>query len=125
MIGYDPARAGIDVLLELDGVTAEVGGGFWVSFSVSRVPPDGGRPHGIQYSLTLHAPGGKRVLGYDNAHAPKQRSNPSRRATKPLAFDHVHKSETKVLHYRFETPASLLEDFWSDVDAFLRKEGVQ
>lgn len=26
------------------------------------------RPHGIKYSLTLHAPDGTRLLGFDNAH---------------------------------------------------------
>ncbi len=28
-------------------------------------------PHEIRYALTLHEPYGKRILGYDNAHAVK------------------------------------------------------
>lgn len=116
-------HGGASTLLDLNGHTIEVGSGFWVSMSVNRVQPDAGRPHGIQYALTLHAPGGRRIMGYDNAHAPKLRSGPSRRSVTPLAFDHVHR-EGRVFAYEFQSPGDLLEDFWSDVDAILKEEGV-
>jgi hypothetical protein len=32
------------------------------------VAPSKERPHGLRYSLTLHGPGGKRLVGFDNAH---------------------------------------------------------
>jgi len=91
---------------------------------VSRVPRDKHRPHGIQYALTLHRPGGKRILGYDNAHAAPARSNPSRRSRRPVAFDHIHRGQ-RVTHYVFESPGKLLEDFWADVEAALEMERTE
>ena len=35
---------------------------------VSRVDVTAERPHGIRYSLTLHAPTSERLMGFDNAH---------------------------------------------------------
>jgi len=34
---------------------------------VARVGVTPERPHGIKYSLTLHAPDGTRLIGFDNA----------------------------------------------------------
>lgn len=114
----------LTVLLDLHGFTAEVGGGFWVSMKARQVEPSGGRPHGIQYALTLHRPGNERVVGYDNAHRPQIGSGPSAASrTRVLAFDHRH-IKGKVLAYTFETPLKLLEDFWADVEAILREEGI-
>ena len=48
----------LERLLDLDGFLAEVGGGFWIKIVAQRVPPDVKRPHGIDYSLTLHEPAG-------------------------------------------------------------------
>jgi hypothetical protein len=121
----DSKKQGIDNLLNLDGYTIEVGGGYWTSASITLVQPDKGRPHGIQYALTMHAPGGARILGYDNAHAPPQlRSGPGRRKATAAVFDHVHRGE-KVVPYEFRSPGDLLIDFWTDVEAILTKEGVQ
>jgi hypothetical protein len=121
---YDPRKAGLDTLLLLNGYRAEIGGGFWVAISVSQVPPETGRPHGIQYGLTLHRPGGARVLGYDNAHAVDVRSGPGNRSARPAAFDHAHRGE-RVVPYDFRSPGDLLEDFWRDVETILRKEGIR
>jgi hypothetical protein len=120
MVRFEPTQAGLDTLLDLNGYTIEVGGGFWVSITTSSVPGDTGRPHGIQYALSLHAPGGKRVLGYDNAHAPQMRRGPSNRSAKPATFDHVHRGERIVL-YEFLSPGDLLVDFWRDVEAILKR----
>lgn len=124
MRDYDPRKAGLDRLLLLDGTRAEIGGGFWVAISVSEVSPEAGRPHGIQYALTLHKPGGARVLGYDNAHPVSVRSGPSSRSARPVAFDHVHKGE-RVLPYTLRSPDDLLEDFWRDVERVLKEEGIR
>src|SRR6058998_496688 len=59
--------SGLERLLDLDGLLAEVGGGFWVKIVAKRVPPDRARPHGIAYALTLHDPTGERIFGIDNA----------------------------------------------------------
>ena len=64
-----PRDEGLERLLDLDGLLAEVGGGFWITIVAQRVPAEAARPHGISYSLTLHEPGGRRVFGIDNAHA--------------------------------------------------------
>lgn len=77
VIDSDAREHSLQGLLDLDRETIEVGQGFWIAMRAKRVPQDEQRPHGIQYALTLHRPGGDRVLGYDNAHAPKMRPNPS------------------------------------------------
>jgi hypothetical protein len=89
-----------------------------VAIRAVKVAPSKDRPHGLQYSITLHNPKGERMLGYDNAHgvdAPASR--------KKRAFDHRHyrgKSKT----YIFRSPAELLVDFWEDVEVILKEEGV-
>lgn len=113
----------LDVLLDLNGLTMEIGGGYWVSMVVNRVPQDAGRPAGIQYALSLHAPGGDRVLGYDNAHRVPAASGPAARSATRLAFDHLHRGG-RVLPYEFRSPGDLLEDFWADVEAHLKAQGI-
>ncbi len=54
--------------------------------SASRVEPGRDSPHGIRYTLTLHAPSGKRLLGYDNAHAVKVKGK--KYSGQRLPFDH-------------------------------------
>ncbi len=48
---------GLDALLALDGVVLVVdpNGAHWVKVVVKQVTPSPVRPHGISYSLTLHA----------------------------------------------------------------------
>jgi hypothetical protein len=115
----------LEALLDLHGVTAEVGGGFWVSMKARKVPPDEGRPHGIQYALTLHRPGSDRIMGYDNAHALDIGSGPSRQSRRnALAYDHRHYRRT-ITAYDFVSPVRLLEDFWADVERLLTEESVK
>jgi len=63
----DPA---LDTLLDLNGLTFVVDpeGGYWVRFVVTQVPPAPEKPHGLDYSLTLHGRNGERLVGFDNAH---------------------------------------------------------
>ena len=63
----DPA---LDALLLLDGEIffADADGRHFVKFVVKRVEPNAERPHGLSYSLTLHAENGDRLVGFDNAH---------------------------------------------------------
>ena len=63
--------SGLDALLALDGVVLVVdpAGGHWVKMVAKTIAPEPQRPHGISYSLTLHAANGERLVGYDNAHA--------------------------------------------------------
>jgi hypothetical protein len=73
-------------------------------------------PRGINYSLTLHGPDGKRLVGFGNAHplAKRKRGEPQ---------DHRHPLRT-IRAYEYSDAATLLADFWTTVDAVLRERGV-
>ena len=117
---HDP---GLDVLLALDGVVLvlDPNGAHWVKMVVKQVALSSERPHGISYSLTLHAANGERLIGYDNAHAVSAGSGPGRRAS--AAHDHRHR-HGRTRPYAFSDAATLVQDFWNDVDAVLRERGV-
>jgi len=77
-------------------------------------------PHGIRYTLTLHAPSGKRILGYDNAHAVKLKGN--KYAGQRLPFDHNHRHVAdKGVPYEFKDANQLLSDFFTEVDSVLKE----
>ena len=66
-------EAGIRTLLDLSEQVIEQEDGYWVKIEAWEVARSDKVPHGVRSALTLHAPGGKRVLGYDHAHAVKAR----------------------------------------------------
>jgi len=111
----DPA---FDTPLDLDGVTlvADPEGGHWVRFVVTKVEASSEKPHGLDYSLTLHGPGGERLVGFDNAHpvSGQRRGDPQ---------DHRHRIRS-VRPYEYRDAATLLADFWTEVDAVLKEKGV-
>jgi len=115
MQNRDPA---LDTLLDLDGLTLVVDteGGHWVRFIVKRVAATTEKPHGLDYSLTLHGRNGERVMGFDNAHpvGKQKHGNPQ---------DHRHRMRT-VKSYDYSDAATLLADFWTEVDAVLKERGV-
>jgi hypothetical protein len=115
----DPSLA---VLLELDGqrFTFEPNG-YSVKFEARRVPPTPERPHGISYTLTLHAPDGARLAGFDNAHAVRASRGPSGGR---MERDHRHRLGT-TRPYRYSSAGQLLEDFWRDVYSVLDELGVE
>lgn len=108
----------LDVLLDLDGqvLVVDPTGGHWVRFVVTRVPISAEKPHGLDYSLTLHGPDGERLVGFDNAH-------PVGRRRRGEAQDHRHRQRT-IGAYDYRDAATLLGDFWTTVDAVLRERGV-
>jgi hypothetical protein len=114
---------GVEILLELDGQVFVVGtkGQYWVRFSVRGVVSTAERPHGLNYSLTLHGPSGNRLVGFDDAHPVRQSHGPGGKSRG--AVDHKHRMET-VRPYRFKDAATLLEDFWAEVDKLLKEKGV-
>lgn len=85
-------------------------------FVATRVPVTAERPHGFDYSLTLHGPDGERLVGFDNAH-------PAGRQKRGAPQDHRHRLRT-VRPYDYRDAATLLADFWSAVDAVLGERGV-
>ena len=115
---HDP---GLDTLLLLDGQTLFVDEkGHWVKFVVVRTEVTPGRPYGLKYSLTLHAPDGTRLVGFDNAHAVKKRPGPGARRRKE--GDHRHRLRA-IQPYEYKAAATLLEDFWKEVNAVLKERG--
>ena len=111
---------GLDTLLALHGETLFVDdAGHWVKFVAVRSEPTPGRPHGLSYSLTLHAPDGSRLVGFDNAHPVRRQRGPGGRRPER---DHRHRLRT-VRPYEYEDAATLLEDFWREVDQVLRERG--
>jgi hypothetical protein len=124
LVADDEPESGIENLLDLHGWTDEVGGGFWISVKAFLVPPNELRPHGINYSLTMHRPGGSRIVGYDNAHPPRIGSGPAQKSQRlGRRGDHRHYRD-RVTWYDFESPEKLMEDFWKDVQCILEEEGV-
>jgi len=113
--------ASLDALLDLDGLVFVVDekAHFWVKFEVRRIEPSADKPHGLDYSLTLHEAGGERLVGFDNAHAVAG-SGPGK---KRKAWDHKHRLKT-VRPYEYTNAAALLSDFWAAVDAVLKERGI-
>ena len=111
----------LDTLLDLHGQTLFVDEfGHWVKFFVVRTEATPVRPHGLSYSLTLHAPDGTRLVGFDNAHWIRVRRGPG--ARRSAKVDHLHRLRT-IRPYEYKDAATLLEDFWKEVDAMLRQRG--
>jgi hypothetical protein len=108
----------LDVLLDFDGqvLVVDLRGAHWVRFAVTRVPVSPEKPHGLDYSLTLHGPDGERLVGFDNAH-------PVARQKHGAPQDHRHRLRT-IRPYEYQDAATLLADFWQTVDAVLRERGV-
>lgn len=114
---------GLGTLLDLDGqvLVVDPAGRYWVRFVVQQVPPSSERPHGLSYSLTLHDPNGERLVGFDNQHPVRPTKGPSGRGA--ASRDHKHRYAT-VRPYGYADAATLLSDFWAEVDAVLRERGV-
>ncbi len=108
---------GLEALLQLNGEEFHMENGYWVKFEARETEISRYVPHGIRYSLTLHDRNNTRVLGYDNAHAVKPRQK--RFSGSKSTWDHIHR-KTSIVPYEFDTAAQLLEDFWNDVDEYLK-----
>jgi Family of unknown function (DUF6516) len=108
----------LDTLLLLDGEMFILEGSFWVKFEVKRVSVRPEKPHGLDYSLTLHDGDGERLLGFDNAHPIREGAGPGARAR--IEYDHKHRGE-RVRFYDYVDAVSLLTDFWVEVDLILKE----
>ncbi len=111
----------LDALLDLDGQVFVVDerANFWVKFEVRRIEPTADKPHGLDYSLTLHDAAGARLVGFDNAHAIAGSGQGRRRR----AWDHKHRLKS-VRPYEYADAAALLADFWAAVDAVMKERGI-
>ena len=84
------------------------------------VPLDADRPHGVRYTLTQHDAAGQRVFGIDNAHVVRVSRGPAGRSS--AAHDHLHRGESVRPSGDADT---LMDDFWREVEAILKKEGIE
>ena len=94
--------------------------GHWVKFVALRTEARAELPQGLSYSLTLHAPDGERLVGFDNAHAVREGRGPGRRQSGER--DHRHRLGT-IRSYEYTDAGTLLEDFRKEVDEVPRKRG--
>jgi len=111
----------LDALLLLDGETFVVEGNFWVKFEVKRVSAIPEKPHGLDYSLTLHDGRGERLLGFDNAHSIREGTGPGARIR--IEYDHRHIGK-RVRLYDYKDAMSLLADFWKEVESILKERST-
>ena len=117
-MGRDP---GLDVLLDLHGTEYTEENGYWYKIEAWQVKPCPEIPHGIRYNLTLHNNYNRRIMGFDNAHAPKSRKRGKFKG-RIVAYDHRHKSaKDKGTPYIFSSAQQLLEDFFNEVNKIMKE----
>ncbi len=113
----------LELLLEYDGRLLYLEGDYFLKFEISRTDETDARPHGLSYSFTLHDRGGRRVIGYDNAHPVRP---PGRNAKRPKRHDHWHRDASdKGRPYRYVDAATLVSDFFEEVKRYLEKRGIE
>ena len=113
----------VEFLLGFDGAQFVFDGGFHVRVKAKAIPASPERPHGVSYSLTLHAPDGTRIVGFDNAHSVPAAG--SRFKDRPKAHDHWHRDQTdQGRPYAFTSGAELVADFFAEVERVLSEHGI-
>jgi len=98
----------------MDGYVYYYPSGHWIKIAAKIMVKSNNYPYGVKYSLTLHNPSGKRILGYDNAHLV-----PGDKCDSP--YDHKHRGE-RILNYPYHQAGQLLKDFYQDVEQILEFE---
>jgi Family of unknown function (DUF6516) len=117
------AEHGLEFLLAFDGRIHHLEAGYWLKFEIKRVAATKERPHGLSYSFTLHAPDGKRLIGFDNAHGVPARG--SRFKPAPPLSDHWHRTEHDPGRpYAFKDVETLIDDFFDEVERVLSERGI-
>lgn len=113
---------GLEFLLAFDGRVHHLEDGYWIAFEIKRVRSSKRRPHGLSYSLTLHAPDGSRLVGFDNAHTARAGTRFKR---PPDAADHWHRTEHDPGRpYVFKDADTLIVDFFDEVERVLSERGI-
>lgn len=122
--GKRPAAAtdyGLELLLDYNGRTMYLDGGYTMKFVIGRTEVTPERPHGLSYSFTLHDEYNRRVIGFDNAH----RVKPLGRAKSPKTYDHWHTTAVdKGRPYKFTDAATLVRDFFDAAERYLETRGI-
>ncbi len=113
----------LEFLLAFNGRIHWLESGHWLKFEIRKVELTEMRPHGLQYSFTLHAPEGTRIMGFDNAHGVAAAGSGFKQ--KPAAHDHWHRTENDTgKPYTFISADKLLEDFFQEVQRILNEKGL-
>jgi hypothetical protein len=111
--------AALDCLLSMHGLIHRDEDGTYVKIEAKLVRKTPNRPHGIKYSLTLHAEDGRRLFAMDNAHAIK--ASAGRHAVTMTEYDHRHPDGGHTVRpYVFADAGTLLEDFWNEAERIKR-----
>jgi hypothetical protein len=118
-----PPEYALEFLLAFDGRIHHLEEGNWIKFEIKRVKATSERPHGLSYSLTLHAPDGTRLIGFDNAHGVP--ATGSRFKRRPAASDHWHRTQADPGRpYAFKDAETLIDDFFDEVERVLCERGI-
>jgi hypothetical protein len=121
-MSHDKRAGGLAALEDYDGYEFVFENGYyaWVAFKRDEAK---GAAHPYKYSLTLHSPDGRRLVGFDNAHPVRRASGRFKRLSK--GSDHWHRDAAdKGRPYDFKAPEILLEDFFREVERVLRELSV-
>ena len=113
----------LEFLLGFNGHVHRYAGGYWLKFEITKVEVNDGKPHGLDYSFTLHGPDNRRLIGFDNAHSVPAKG--ARFKKRPEAMDHWHRTETDDGRpYAFKDAETLLNDFFDEVEHVLTEHGI-
>ena len=113
----------LEFLLGFNGHVHRYAGGYWLKFEITKVEANDGRPHGLDYSFTLHGPDNRRLIGFDNAHSVPAKGG--RFKKRPKAVDHWHRTDTdEGRPYAFKDAETLLDDFFDEVERVLTEHGI-
>jgi hypothetical protein len=119
----DAGEHDLEYLLAYNGRRHIMDDGSYLKFEISRVEPTPQRPHGLSYSFTMHAPDGRRLLGFDNAHSVPHRGSKHRR--RPRAHDHWHRTaRDRGRPYEYRGAPQLLADFVEEVERICSERGI-
>lgn len=113
----------LQFLLDFNGAAFAFESGYWIRIKARVVKADATRPHGIDYSLTLHEPGGRRILGFDNAHAVAAPGSRFKRLARQR--DHWHRTDSDPGRpYVFVDAPTLIADFFAEAERALAERGI-
>jgi len=121
-----PKKGGVhtlEFLLGFNGHVHRYAGGYWLKFEITKVEASDGKPHGLDYSFTLHGPDNQRLIGFDNAHRVPAKG--ARFKKRPKAMDHWHRTQTdEGRPYAFKDAETLIIDFFDEVERVLTEHGI-
>jgi hypothetical protein len=109
--------------MNFDGAVFAFEAGYWIKIKARRIKANAARPYGLNYSLTLHEPGGGRILGFDNAHVVAEPR--SKFKAKPKRNDHWHRTEDDPGRpYEYVDAPTLVADFFREAERILNERDI-